>query len=1168
MKIFLRRANTKVGDVSMKKRAKIALCLLTLTVFVLSFAACTRQKSETFTISVNGGTGGGVYESGAECTVTATVEEGFEFVGWKVGGEIVSEKNPYTFIVTKDLTIEAETRKSTETFTVTVVGGTGGGTFEKGEQCTVTATLKEDTEFVGWNVNGKQISAENPYTFEVTGNVKIEAVTKQVFTVTVIGGSGSGKFAKGDECVVTATLEDNEIFVGWTVKGIEQSKDNPYSFIVTESVEIAAVTRQRVSVGDFARKWISKETVLDLEAEMMTGKKDFQVIAVNGSESDTVISCKIDGIDYSLRLNTEGALELRTLSAGTDSEPEAVFMASADRFQGVWKPEEDEVYTMFVATPDADGYFGWAIVESDGFIDPDFVNRAVTRFVFSAENEASVEFYIPATGVTYILNSDGNICLAEENLIYTPTDALFGSSYVAESGKNIIIDKTSGKLTVDGKQTDYKADKTKFGAGIVYLSDGEEFTLIYSLDGIYEFSENRKEKLIPFDASQFVGKWIGENEISFDSPSEITFNGERYAFNALIVENRVIFGFVADGVQYYIEKLSDNDVAFALNVAGSETTSYYLSETAAQAFVGNYNANSENMLIVNEEFTVVIDEHSYNGSFAVLPKLDRTVSVPLGLKGIQLAALSLGDNLYLVWIKTGGLALLEEKDGNYSVKSAFYTAEATLSIQDDLSVALVSDGDFYTTGGLNAETLSFDFSNKSVYFNGEEHAFIWSYTINFATGAEYPVISFVTVSDNTEKTHIVYRYFEEEYIRMEIFFAGKREGLKSLVSDEEFSALCGTAYVREGKFVNESIAFGADGLLSIKTADFTENAALSNTLTYENYALTVVKGTLVVTYSYVVDGMTFDTLIYCDEIGKTISSNGITYHNLPEGLSSAAGQYYNESGEIVFELLSNGQYYYNDGDAFTGWETEDDFDTLVFQEGVLIGTKAVDEWWSGNSYTLTFRMSENKVSINNDEVLVLSASKKVLTPDAFIGTYTFKDESDNEIVFVISAETDNINAETSLVVSVDNTEAGSVTLAFDETGKQVLTADVGISIWATTYTIVLDGSVLKFSDGETEYGSAAAAESWDFSKFVLKEPQTLTDEGIEYTLTCVAKADGKMPLYFLKDSDGATVRLQKYSVTRVGENWILDISPVLGLTVRISVGTDGNAVATFAPIEE
>ena len=232
----------------MKKRAKIALCLLTLTIFVLSFAACTRQKSETFTISVNGGTGGGVYESGAECTVTATVEEGFEFVGWKVGGEIVSEKNPYTFIVTKDLTIEAETRKSTETFTVTVVGGTGGGTFEKGEQCTVTATLKEDTEFVGWNVNGKQISAENPYTFEVTGNVQIEAVTKQVFTVTVIGGSGSGKFAKGDECVVTATLEDNEIFVGWTVKGIEQSKDNPYSFIVTESVEITAVTRQRVSV--------------------------------------------------------------------------------------------------------------------------------------------------------------------------------------------------------------------------------------------------------------------------------------------------------------------------------------------------------------------------------------------------------------------------------------------------------------------------------------------------------------------------------------------------------------------------------------------------------------------------------------------------------------------------------------------------------------------------------------------------------------------------------------------------------------------------------------------------------------------------------------------------------------------------------------------------------
>ena len=37
-----------------------------------------------------------------------------------------------------------------QSFTVTVVGGTGGGTFEKGAQCTVTATVGENEEFVRW----------------------------------------------------------------------------------------------------------------------------------------------------------------------------------------------------------------------------------------------------------------------------------------------------------------------------------------------------------------------------------------------------------------------------------------------------------------------------------------------------------------------------------------------------------------------------------------------------------------------------------------------------------------------------------------------------------------------------------------------------------------------------------------------------------------------------------------------------------------------------------------------------------------------------------------------------------------------------------------------------------------------------------------------------------
>ena len=54
------------------------------------------------------------------------------------------------------------------TAVITVVNGTGGGTFNIGEQATITATVPDDKDFDYWEESNAKVSEENPYTFTVT----------------------------------------------------------------------------------------------------------------------------------------------------------------------------------------------------------------------------------------------------------------------------------------------------------------------------------------------------------------------------------------------------------------------------------------------------------------------------------------------------------------------------------------------------------------------------------------------------------------------------------------------------------------------------------------------------------------------------------------------------------------------------------------------------------------------------------------------------------------------------------------------------------------------------------------------------------------------------------------------------------------------------------------
>ncbi len=95
----------------MKLNRKVLLALALVAVVIgcaVGLTMCgTVGHPEFVTVTVENGMGGGIYDYGAEVTVTAIVPNGQFFSHWTVDGKEISTENPYTFQAKKDMTITA-----------------------------------------------------------------------------------------------------------------------------------------------------------------------------------------------------------------------------------------------------------------------------------------------------------------------------------------------------------------------------------------------------------------------------------------------------------------------------------------------------------------------------------------------------------------------------------------------------------------------------------------------------------------------------------------------------------------------------------------------------------------------------------------------------------------------------------------------------------------------------------------------------------------------------------------------------------------------------------------------------------------------------------------------------------------------------------------------------
>ena len=198
-------------------------------------------------------TGAGTYDYGQTATMTATPEEGYQFVNWKENNEVVATTATYSFTVNASRNLVANFELKTYAITATanpLAGGTitGAGDYHHFDTCTLVAVPAVGYHFVNWTENGEAISTETTYSFTVStdrnlvANFALNSYNIYTAAFPTEGGEivGAGTYNHFETCTLTATANTGYTFRNWTLAGEIVSTEASYSFEVTATAAYVA----------------------------------------------------------------------------------------------------------------------------------------------------------------------------------------------------------------------------------------------------------------------------------------------------------------------------------------------------------------------------------------------------------------------------------------------------------------------------------------------------------------------------------------------------------------------------------------------------------------------------------------------------------------------------------------------------------------------------------------------------------------------------------------------------------------------------------------------------------------------------------------------------------------------------------------------------------------
>ena len=250
-------------------------------------------------------------EANTTVSLTATANEGYEFVNWTVGGTEVSTENPYTATITSETAFVANFQVK-EYNVIYKVDGEVYTTEIYDFGATVTAIAEPEKEgytFSGWS----EVPATMPASdVEVTGTF-----TKKVYTVSVsVNNSEYGSVSPetaniehGETITLTATANLGYQFVGWFEGGRNISNEPNFSIIITSDknyeATFEAIDKVNVTVVDENRT----ETKSTVYANVTVGNEKVWDVQANTISADKVsVSVDADGVASEVKIADGGQI--------------------------------------------------------------------------------------------------------------------------------------------------------------------------------------------------------------------------------------------------------------------------------------------------------------------------------------------------------------------------------------------------------------------------------------------------------------------------------------------------------------------------------------------------------------------------------------------------------------------------------------------------------------------------------------------------------------------------------------------------------------------------------------------------------------------------------------------------------------------------------------------
>ena len=169
-----------------------------------------------YALVVNNGGSGGLYTSGQQVAIEANVIAGRTFAGWIGNVEALSGGTNSSTTVTMPASGVTLTATYNNT-ALTVVNGSGSGIYTNGNTVTISATNITGAVFLAWTGDIAVLTSNTASTTFTIPNYDITLTATYGYSLTVIGGTGSGSYTNKQQVSITAgAAPSGQFFDKWT----------------------------------------------------------------------------------------------------------------------------------------------------------------------------------------------------------------------------------------------------------------------------------------------------------------------------------------------------------------------------------------------------------------------------------------------------------------------------------------------------------------------------------------------------------------------------------------------------------------------------------------------------------------------------------------------------------------------------------------------------------------------------------------------------------------------------------------------------------------------------------------------------------------------------------------------------------------------------------------